>query len=599
MKSLKRILITRYTALVTAVLVLLSLLVIIPIRSYTLARERRDLEVQARLFAGHAESYFREQVSAPEIDDRLEELAAHLPLRLTLIDVEGKVLGDSEFPAELMENHAGRPEVAAALRGEVSSASRESRTLGEKFIYAAAPVEVDGEIVGVARVSVQEKDVMPVILSVWWIFLVAFGLLLAVIVVTSIWTERTVVGALGELREAVASVAKGELVRRVAAPRVADFSELAKGFNVMAREVRLRVEELDSERKKLEAILENVSTGILVVDGENRVLLLNPAAEAILGVRAERAKGRRLIEVFPGTEVEEAVRLAVEGEKVERELELVYPRHMTLHLKSQPVRATDGRVSATVSTLEDVTMLRRVDRIRQDFVANVSHELRTPVATVRALVESLLGGALESRETGERFLRDLDRETARLAQLVEDLLALSRLEAGETVLQVEEFPLQDLVGERLESKAKLAAKYGVEMAADLSGDVRVTADRRLLATLLDNLLDNAVKYNRPGGRVSVDYRIEGDVVVLEVRDTGVGMPREELPRIFERFYRVDRARSRETGGTGLGLSIVKHIAELHGGSVSVESEPGEGSVFYVHLPQPHQGNKEGAGTGDT
>ncbi|WP_287154490.1 ATP-binding protein [Candidatus Solincola tengchongensis] len=591
MKSLNRILITRYTAIVAAILVVLSLLVIVPIRNYTLSRESRDLKVQAQLFAGHAESYFREGMSVEEIDDRLEDLAGQLPVRLTLIDTEGKVLGDSEYPAEHMENHAGRPEVAAALRGEVSSARRESRTLGEKFIYAAAPVQVDGKIVGAARVSVQEEDVMPVILRVWWIFLAAFGLLLLVIVGASLWTERTVMGALRELREAVASVARGELERGVTAPRIADFSELAESFNVMAGEVRKRVEELDSERKKLEAILKNVSTGILVADGENRVLLLNPAAEAILGVRLEKASGRRLVEVFTGTELEEAVRIAAAGEKVEREMELLYPRRMTLHLKSQPVIGADGKVSATVSTLEDVTLLRRVDRIRQDFVANVSHELRTPVATVRALVESLLGGALERRETAERFLHDLDRETSRLSQLVEDLLALSRLEAGETVLRMEEIDLRELVDERLEGKAKLAAEYGVEMDATSCGEMMVTADRRLLATLLDNLLDNAIKYNRPGGRVFVGCRAEEGALVLEVRDTGVGMPPEELPRIFERFYRIDRARSRETGGTGLGLSIVKHIAELHGGTVSVQSEPGEGSAFSVRLPRPPGGDR--------
>lgn len=590
MKSLKRILIARYTLLVAAVLVLLSLLVIIPVRNYTLSREKKDLEDQARLFAGQASRFFGGEMTAEEVDLFLEELAGELPIRLTVIDDQGRVLGDSEFPAEEMENHAGRPEVAAALRGEVSSSSRESRTLGKKFIYAAAPIESDGEILGVARVSVQEEDVMPVILNLWWIILAAFGLLLLVIVGTSLWTERTVVGALGGLCEGVSSVAAGNLEKKVAAPGIADFALLAESFNAMAGEVRRRMEELDSERKKLEAILGNVSSGVLVVDAENRVLLLNPAAEAVLGVGAADAVGRRLIEVFPDTELEGAVILAGKGEVVEKELELFYPRRMTLRLKSLPVRTADGRVEATVSTLEDITPLKRVDRIRQDFVANVSHELRTPVATVRALTESLLGGALESRETAERFLRDLDRETARLSQLVEDLLALSRLEAGETVLRVEEFSLRSVVEDRLERKSKLAAKYGVHLDSDVDSGITVEADKGLLATLLDNLLDNAIKYNRPGGRVVVSARREGEDLLIEVRDTGVGIPGEELPRIFERFYRVDRARSRETGGTGLGLSIVKHIAELHGGWVSVESEVGAGSAFFVRIPRvPRRG----------
>ncbi|MBC7247215.1 MAG: PAS domain S-box protein [Actinobacteria bacterium] len=592
MKSLRRILIARYTALVAAILALLSLLVIIPIRSYTLSRERRSLEEQAQLFAGQAGRFFSGEMAPREVDRYLEELAGDLPTRLTVIDAEGVVLGDSEYPAEEMENHAGRPEVAAALRGEVFSISRESRTLDRTFIYAAAPVVVDGRIVGVARVSVKEEDIMPVILRVWWIFLAASGLLLLVIVAASVWTERTVVGALDGLREAVADVATGDMRRKVEASNISDFSKLAENFNAMAGEVRRRVEEVDTERKKLEAILESVSTGVLVTGEGERIMLLNPAAERILGVEADTVIGRRLIEAFSSAELEEAVRRAAGGARVEEEIELLYPWNMTLRLKSSPVETADGRILATVSTLEDVTALKRVDRVRQDFVANVSHELRTPVATIRALVESLAGGALESRDTAERFLRDLDRETARLAQLVEDLLTLSRLEAGETILRVERFPLAELVAECLEGKGKLAARYGVEMKAAGGGEVMVEADRRLLATLLNNLLDNAVKYNQPGGSVRVSFSREGEDVVLEVRDTGVGIPREELPRIFERFYRLDRARSRETGGTGLGLSIVKHIAELHGWAVSVESVPGEGSAFFVRIERPAPGAED-------
>jgi len=577
---------------VTLTLILLALLVVIPIRTFTLSRERKDLEEQARLFAGEAARFFTGEMAPQEVDLYLEELAGDLPVRLTVIDREGRVLGDSEYPAEEMENHAGRPEVAAALRGEVASTRRESRTLGRRFIYAAAPVTVGGEIVGAARVSVEEEDLMPVILRVWWIFLVALGVLLLVIVATSVWTERTVVGALDDLRGAVKDVAAGDLRRKVTAPGVSDFSELAQSFNAMAEEVRSRMEEAESERKKLEAILDNVSSGVVVADEENRILLLNGAAERILGVTAAKATGRRLIEVFPSTELEAAVARAAGGEGVETELELFYPRRVALLLKSNPVRTADGRVTVTVSTLEDVTAMKRVDRIRQDFVANVSHELRTPVATIRALVESLAGGALDDRDTAERFLRDLERETARLAQLVEDLLTLSRLEAGDTSLKADVFSLEELVDECLEGKARLAARYGVEMERVGAGGVRVTADRRLLATLLDNLLDNAVKYNRPGGRVAVGFQAAPGGLLIEVRDTGVGIPREEIPRVFERFYRVDKARSRDTGGTGLGLSIVKHIAELHGGTVSVESEPGEGSVFTVWIPQPLTGRGE-------
>lgn len=588
MKNLRRVLIVRYTVLVAVVLVALSLLMIIPIRSYTLAREEDDLKEQARLLAREFERLFAADTGGLDIDSYMEGLAGDLPLRLTVIDTDGEVLGDSNFPAEEMENHAGRPEVAAALRGQVASARRESRTLGSAFIYAAAPVTVDGEVVGVARVAVEEADVSPVVFRVWWIFLAAFGILLAVIVVVSLWTRSTVIADLEQMREAAAGLADGDLERRVGEPDIEDFAELARDFNLMADQVRKRVEEAAAERGKLEAVLNNISAGVMVTDAEGRIVLLNPAAREILGVEDEKAAGRRTIEVFSSRELDVIVARAASGESVDEEIDMVYPRSMSLHIKSDPVRGVEGGVIASVSAIEDVTALKLLNRIRQDFVANVSHELRTPVATIRALTDSLLGGAVEDRQRAERFLRDLDRETTRLSQLIEDLLALSRLEAEEAVLQVEEFPACELLRECMDAKATLAEEYGVTLeTAPGAEELTLKGDRRLLGSAVSNLVDNAVKYNRPGGRVTLRTGVDpasGDVIIA-VADTGIGIPRDELLRVFERFYRVDKARSRETGGTGLGLSIVKHIAELHGGGVKVESEEGEGSVFSIVVPQ--------------
>ncbi len=341
-----------------------------------------------------------------------------------------------------------------------------------------------------------------------------------------------------------------------------------------------------AEKRKMEAVLSDVSTGVMVTDSEGRIVLLNPAAEAILGVEQVKAAGNRVIEVFSSREMDIAVSRAAAGESVDERLELLYPKKETLHLKSNPVTGSDGAVIATVSAIEDVTASTRLDRMRQDFVANVSHELRTPVASVRALTESLLAGAWEQREMAERFLADLDRETARLAQLIEDLLVLSRLESEEADLRMERVELRGLVLECVEAKAKLADDYGIEVKVrDGDTAIAVTGDRRLLRTALGNLLDNAIKYNRPGGTVSVDHGEDEGTVVVKVADEGMGIPREDLSRIFERFFRVDKARSRETGGTGLGLSIVKHIAELHGGGISVSSVEGEGSTFSLHLPR--------------
>jgi two-component system phosphate regulon sensor histidine kinase PhoR len=587
MKDLRRILILRYTLLVAIVLVVVALLVIIPLRSFTISNEKENLEEEAQLFAQEYQRFFIEELSTAEIDKNLEDVAGDLPTRLTVIDADGLVLGDSEVPAEEMDNHAGRPEIAAALKGEVASSSRGSRTIGKNFIYAAAPIKVNGEIVGVARVSLAEEDVMPVVYQIWWIFLVAFGILLVVIVAVSIWTERTIVGGLKGMSEAAADLAAGDLFRRVAEPDIRDFSELAWDFNEMAEHVRHRVEEVAEERGKLEAVLDNISAGIMVTDAERKIILLNPAAEEILAVRQEEALGNRIIESFSSRELDITVSKAASGESVDEQIELLYPQKMYLQIKSNPVVSTEGEVVATVSAIEDITALKRLNMIRQDFVANVSHELRTPVASVKALTDSLLAGAAEHKETADRFLKDLDQEVTRLSQLIDDLLTLSKLETKEAVLQVEDIQLREIVKECLDSKDLLAEEFNVVMEVEPENtEMLINGDRQLLRTALNNLVDNAIKYNHPGGKVIIRVLQDDDHVILQVQDTGIGVPREELPRVFERFYRVDKARSRETGGTGLGLSIVKHIADLHGGGVDVTSVEGEGSIFSIRVPNP-------------
>lgn len=587
MKDLRRILILRYTLLVAIVLVAVALLVIIPLRSFTISNEKENLEEEAQLFAQEYQRFFVEDYSSAEIDAYLEDVAGDLPTRLTVIDTDGLVLGDSEAPAGEMDNHAGRPEIAAALKGEVASSSRESRTIGKNFIYAAAPIKVDGKVVGVTRVSLAEEDVMPVVYQIWWIFLVAFGILLAVIIVVSIWTERTIVGGLKGMSEAAADLAAGDLSRRVAEPNIKDFSELARDFNEMAEQIRQQVEEAAEERGKLEAVLDNISAGIMVTDAERRVVLLNPAAEEILSKTQEDALGNRVIEVFSSSELDDTVSRATGGESVDEQIELLYPQKMYLQIKSNPVVSSEGEVIAAVSAIEDITALKRLNMIRQDFVANVSHELRTPVASVKALTDSLLAGAAEHKETADRFLKDLDQEVTRLSQLIEDLLTLSKLETKEAVLQVEDIQLREIVNECLDSKDLLAEEFDVDMEVVLENtEMLISGDRQLLRTALNNLVDNAIKYNHPGGKVIIRMLQDDDHVVLQVQDTGIGVPREELPRVFERFYRVDKARSRETGGTGLGLSIVKHIADLHGGGVDVTSVEGEGSTFSIRIPNP-------------
>ncbi len=341
----------------------------------------------------------------------------------------------------------------------------------------------------------------------------------------------------------------------------------------------------EKERSRLLSVLDKVSAGILVVDGAGRVSLANEAFGKILGMERETLGGKRVEEIPLPARIRELTKKAIAGQEVEEELELTDCSHIMVHLKAGPLWEAGSGLSPAVVILEDITARRRVEMMRRDFVANISHELRTPVANVTALVDALSYGAMEEPDAAQRFLRDLEKETRRLSQLVEDLLILSRLESEEIAPQIEHVPLDSVVREVLSDKEKLARKYEVRLQQGPMEGIYLKADRRFLTVALSNLVDNAVKYNRKEGRVMVEVSRKGGELRISVSDTGIGISPEQVPRIFERFYRVDKARSRESGGTGLGLSIVKHVMELHGGRVEVRSRPGIGSTFTLVFPE--------------
>ncbi len=587
-RNLKRMLIRRYGIVAVVVFIAVSLIAVFPVRSSILGIEKNRLKGDAEVIAGTAAQYIKQGRGAD-----LSGLAAiiappNAELRVTLVDADGDVVSDSEQDPATIPNQADLPEILSALAGNPTCVIREYGGSGPagRFFFAAAPITVDSLIVGAARVSKAESEVDPLIFRIWGIFLVALGLALLTVVLISLWTHRTIMGGLAGVKDAASAIAGGDMERHVPEPDIEEFSQLARSMNALSSRVKRDLMELSGEKAKLETVLTSISTGILVTDSENRIILMNPAAEAIMGIQADAALGARIIEVFPSHEIDLAFARAAKGAKVDEQHTLIYPVKLTLHVEVTPVRGGTGETVATVGALEDVTKAKRLERIRKDFVANVSHELRTPVATIKAIVQALLGGASEEPATAERFMGSLDQEVSRLAQLIEDLLALSRLESEETHVRLETVSVPVLLEEAVERKAHLAADYQVALKTELDYKGELRADRKLLETVLSNLLDNAIKYNRPGGGVTTASALspDGSAVEISVTDTGIGIPEEDLPRIFERFYRVDKARSRDTGGTGLGLSIVKHIAEVHGGSVAVESEESSGTRFTLRLP---------------
>ncbi len=390
----------------------------------------------------------------------------------------------------------------------------------------------------------------------------------------------------GRLTAVAEAVARGEEPRAFAATRSDDLGRLERAFATMERRVRDHIDTLTAERNTTAAILASMVEGVVAVDREERVVHVNHAARRILGMGADRVVGRRLWELTRVREAAEAVRVALRGERTHlAEARLALPDgEQVVQLVASPLRG-DAAAEGAVLVMHDVTELRRLEAVRRDFVANVSHELKTPLTSIRGYVETILDDPGMDDATRQRFLERIREQSDRLGRLVADLMTISRLESDGEVLQIEPLDLRAVVRASVDGQRDDARARSLTLEVHVPDEaVPVRGDAEALRELVDNLVSNAIRYTPEGGRVEVRVRTRSDAAVVEVSDTGIGIAPEDQGRVFERFYRADRARSRQAGGTGLGLAIVKHVALAHGGNVSLRSEPGRGSTFRVDLP---------------
>lgn len=515
----------------------------------------------------------------------VSEAAREIEARVTVIDSTGKVWGDSiEDPAG-MENHRDRPEISKALSGETGTARRRSETLGRDLIYIAYPVKADGRIIGVVRLAKDQQELnrflfrlrLLIVLSV---LVVAFFALFCGRMIIRRFTEP-----INELQRVALRYAQGDLGERVRYFGRDELADLGMALNNMAQRLAESFTMLEAEKRKLEVIMETLSDGILVVDRELKIMMVNGAAGAILGLGARNVQGCPVMEVVLNHHLVDLIQdVNSRDQALESELNLYYPQNRQLQVFLAPLKDETGILAGSVVALHDISQLRYLERVRQDFVANVSHELRTPIATVKAMAETLLAGAKQDEATLLRYLAGINQECDRLSNLINDLLVLAKLDTKPEINR-EPFDLVELLTEVREGFLPTT-----DPAPDLILELpvpnlpQVLANRGQIKQVLLNLLDNALKYTPATGQVRLSACRDGDWIKVVVADTGIGIPQEELGRIFERFYRVDKARSRNKGGTGLGLSIVKHIVEGHGGKIEVESRLNQGSVFSFTLP---------------
>jgi two-component system phosphate regulon sensor histidine kinase PhoR len=546
-------------------------------------QRRRLIEHQASLLERAARSVAGRPPARGDGDELAHRLGRELGYRVTLIDSSGRVRGDSEVARQALagvENEAGRPEVRAALHGATGRDTRRSRTTGRELLYLAIPVRPPGAL-AVLRLSEPLAEIAAMEAALLRGMLLAAAGAMLLTVPLMLWITSRQVGRIGRLARVAERYGAGDFSGFASQAPADELGRLGAALNGMAGRLEERISGLARERDETTQIFARLTDGVALIDPGGGIARANQSLARLLEAPVP-ATGMPFREFARSPDLHALLNEAAAAHRtLERDVRLWAPRPKFVRATATPLERPDG--VALLLVLHDLTEREEVHRMRQDFVANVSHELRTPLTSVRGYAETLLGGGLDDAENREGFVRVIRDQTVRLQALVDDLMSLAELERPRATLRLERFNLRELVSRQAAMVRERAARAGLALEAEPGAPIPVVADRARIEQVIANLLDNAVKYTERGG-IQVVLGANGARAWCEVRDSGPGIPAEELPRIFERFYRVDKARSRELGGTGLGLSIVKHIVTLHGGAATVESRLGHGSTFRFEIP---------------
>ncbi|MEN6371316.1 MAG: ATP-binding protein [Armatimonadota bacterium] len=506
--------------------------------------------------------------------------------RITVVDPAGRVLADSLRDPSGMPSHTGRPEIAAALSTGDGYSVRHSGTLGYDMMYVAVRCRNGGRTI-VVRISDPLSDVASVTSHIRNTFAVAALIALIAAGIVSFRLSSRVVASIVGLTNTARRIARGDFGLNIPLPSSAgdEVAELGLTLNSLAAELRRTVRQLREDNRQMETVFEKTDNGLIVLDESGHIDVINPAAADMLAIDRKSAVGRTIIEATLNHGFAELIeRVMRTNTPVTMEIQIVMQPERTARIYATPL-GEDDHSDGVVIVMHDVTAARRVDEMRRDFVANVSHELRTPLASIRAMAETVALRGREKPEIAKGFSEDIVKEIDRLVRLSDDLLEITKTEAGQRQPRDEEFSIREVAEDAAAKLQPITERKGVSLQVDADPAVVVHGDKDAIWQVLVNLVDNAVTYTPAGGSVTVSVDKQGGIVTVSVADTGAGIPTADIPRIFERFYRVDKARSRASGGTGLGLSIVKHLVESHGGKVSVKSELGKGSIFTFTIPE--------------
>ena len=551
------------------------------VRHNQLDNLRVQLEHEARITAEAVLPSLLGQADAPAA--LATKLGNEINTRVTIIAPDGTVLGDSMQDPSTMENHATRPEVVQAVASGLGESTRLSATLKEQMMYVAVPVNSQGKLIGIARVALPLTTVQNSVNHVTRTIILA-TIIIAVLAALAAWLiARTTTRPIRELTRASKKIAGGQLEQKITITRRDEIGQLAAAFNEMSSNLKTTMEAISTEKAKLANILANMADGVIMTDREGNILLTNPAAKRLFGFKEADAVNRPLIEVVRDHEVDDIMKQCLKtGREQNTQFESGLARHF-LRVIAIPVREQD-RLNGALVLLQDLTELRNLQTMRRELVGNISHELRTPIAGIKAMVETLRDGAIDDREATQGFLSRIEDEVDRLTQMVAELTQLSRIETSRAELKMEPVDLNSLVSDILSQMGPLAEKQRVALSKELStGLPIIQADKDRIRQTIINLVHNAIKFNKPAGTVTVSTEFDAKSVTVSVADSGIGISGVDLPHVFERFYKADKART--GGGSGLGLAIAKHTVQAHGGDIRAQSEEGKGSTFSFTLPR--------------
>jgi len=574
-----------YIIIIIICITFTGILAIISLRNFYINHLSSNLKSNATLVTNILEDDLATN-NLSQIKLKTKDLGKELEIRITIIDINGVILGDSEKDPALMENHSDRPEIKEALQGKTGKSIRYSSTLEIDMLYLTIPIIKNNQTLGIARLSLPLTEVNKNISNLHKIIILATAIALVIASIISLIISLTITRPLQEMTKVSQKISKGDFSKKLKILNRDEIGQLADSLNLMSEELENKIRIISEDKDKMKVVLSSVIEGIVAIDKEGRIILFNHALKNMINCSSDRVLEKFHWEIIRNNQLNELLKETLQkGQALTREITLFSPQEKIFHASANPL-TEKNKVWGAVVVLNDITEIKKLEKMRSEFVANVSHELRTPLTSIQGFVETLKEGAINDPEKAQYFLEIIEKQSNRLNNLIEELLQLSKIESQKIAMNLQSINLRDLIDKTISEFKKKIEQKDHKIKINISPQLPlVKADPEQFEVVFRNLLDNALKYTPDGGEIYISALEKAENIYIEIADNGIGISAEHLPRIFERFYRANKDRSRKLGGTGLGLAIVKHIVQAHQGTIGVESKPGKGSKFFFTLPK--------------